>query len=88
MDGGTSSLGEFFAGAVGRVGSDARDAIEALARQQGTLEVARGLQQQQSGVSTDEELISLTQAQTAYAAAARFATTIDEVIQTLLGMAS
>jgi flagellar hook-associated protein 1 FlgK len=88
MDGGTSSLGDFFAGAVGRVGSDARDAIETLARQQGTLEVARGLQQQQSGVSTDEELISLTQAQTAYAAAARFATTIDEVIQTLLGMAS
>jgi flagellar hook-associated protein FlgK len=37
-------------------------------------------------VSTDEELIALSQAQTAYAAAARFVTTINDLIGTLLLM--
>jgi flagellar hook-associated protein 1 FlgK len=86
MSGGTASFTDFFGAAVGRVGSAARDAIEAADRQQATVAVVSGFQQQASGVSSDEELIALSQTQTAYAAAARFVTTIDDVIQTLLAM--
>jgi flagellar hook-associated protein 1 FlgK len=87
MDGDTATFAESFAATVGRVGSATRDAIDALDRQRATVELARGLAQQASGVSTDEELVALTQAQTAYAAAARFATTINDIIATLLAMA-
>jgi flagellar hook-associated protein 1 FlgK len=86
MNGSTSTFGDFYGAAVGRVGSLARDATQALERQQASVQLVRGLQQQTSGVSTDEELISLTQSQTAYAAAAKFATTINDIIETLLQM--
>jgi flagellar hook-associated protein 1 FlgK len=39
-----------------------------------------------SGVSTDEELVSLTQAQQAYSAAAKVITTASAMAQTLLDM--
>lgn len=84
MSGATSTFTDFYGAAVGRVGSLARDATQALERQQAAVQLVQSLQQQTSGVSTDEELISLSQSQTAYAAAAKFATTIDEIIQTLL----
>jgi flagellar hook-associated protein FlgK len=71
---------------VSGIGSAARDAGEAVDRQQAATQLVAGLQQQAEGVSTDEELIALSQTQTAYAAAARFATTINDVIETLLEM--
>jgi flagellar hook-associated protein 1 FlgK len=37
-----------------------------------------------SGVSTDEELTHLIEAQSAFSAAARIVTTVDEMMQTLL----
>ncbi len=86
MSSGTATFTEFYGGAVGRVGSLARDAGQALERQQAAVQLVQSLQQQTSGVSTDEELISLNQSQTAYAAAAKFATTIDDVIKTLLAL--
>jgi flagellar hook-associated protein 1 FlgK len=88
MSSGTATFVDFFGATVGRVGSEAGDAIDALERQEAAVHLVESLQQQAAGVSSDEELISLTQAQTAYAAAARFATTIDEIIQTLLQMAA
>ena len=48
------------------------------------LQVVQNLQQQVSGVSSDEEMINLSQSQTAYAASARFATTVNELIAALL----
>jgi flagellar hook-associated protein 1 FlgK len=60
--------------------------MDALDRQTAAVQVVTGFQQQVSGVSTDEELIALSQAQTAYAAAARFVTTINDIMDTLLGM--
>ncbi|HEX6039232.1 flagellar hook-associated protein FlgK [Longimicrobium sp.] len=39
-----------------------------------------------SGVSTDEELVTLMRHQQAYAAAARLVTTVDEMMQAVLGM--
>jgi flagellar hook-associated protein 1 FlgK len=86
MSAGTATFGEFYGPFVAGIGSATRDANEAVERQQAATRLVEGLQQQAAGVSTDEELIALSQTQTAYAAAARFATTIDEVIQTLLRM--
>lgn len=84
--GGTDTLAGAYAKLVSRVGGDAREAENASDRQDTSLQLAKSFQDQVSGVSTDEELISLTQSQHAYAAAARFVTTIDEVIQTLLAI--
>jgi flagellar hook-associated protein 1 FlgK len=86
MSGGTASLSDFYGAIVSSIGSAARVAGEGVERQQAATQLVEGLQQQAEGVSTDEELISLSQTQTAYAAAARFATTINDVIESLLQM--
>jgi flagellar hook-associated protein 1 FlgK len=88
MGSGTATFTDFFATTVGRIGSQMRDATQALDRQQTSVQVVQNLQQQTSGVSTDEEMINLTQSQNAYAAAARYATTIQSVLDTLLQMAT
>lgn len=86
LSAGTATFTDFFGTSVGRVGSATRDAEDALERQTAAVQTVFGFQQQVSGVSTDEELVSLSQTQTAYAAAARFATTINDIIGTLLLM--
>ena len=86
MGGGTATFSDFFATAVGRVGSQMREATDAVDRQESAVQVVQSLQQQTSGVSTDEELIALTQAQDAYAAAAKFIITVQNMIQSLLDM--
>jgi flagellar hook-associated protein 1 FlgK len=88
MAGGTATFTDFYGAIVSGIGSAARTASEGVDRQQAATQLVESMQQQAEGVSTDEELISLSQAQTAYAAAARFATTINDVIETLLQMAT
>lgn len=83
---GTATFTSFYGSLVGRLGSQTRDAAEALDRQQAAVQVVQGLQQQVSGVSTDEELIALTQSQNAYAAAAKYVTTIQDLLETLIRM--
>jgi flagellar hook-associated protein 1 FlgK len=82
---GTQTFTDFYGATVARVGSQTRGASEGVTRQQAAVQVVEGLQQQVSGVSTDEEMINLSQSQAAYAAAARYAAVINEMIQTLLG---
>lgn len=86
MNGGTDTFTDFYGTLVSRVGSDRRDTGDAADRQQDAVRLVETLQQQVSGVSTDEELIALTQSQHAYEAAARFVRTVDELLQTLLGI--
>jgi flagellar hook-associated protein 1 FlgK len=86
--GGTDTVGGAYAALVARVGGRAQQATLDSDRQGASLEQTRNVQAQVSGVSTDEELISLTQSQHAYAAAARYITVIDEVVQTILAMAT
>jgi flagellar hook-associated protein 1 FlgK len=86
MAGATQTFTEFYGSTVARVGTQARDAAEGVSRQEAAVRVVQSLQQQVSGVSTDEEMINLSQSQTAYAAAARYATTVNELIVTLLEM--
>ena len=86
MASGTQTFTDFYGATVARVGSEARDAAEGVSRQEAAVRVVQGLQQQVSGVSTDEEMINLSQSQSAYAAAARYATTINALMNTLLNM--
>ncbi len=88
MSGGTATYSTFYGALVGTVGSQAKTANDDVTREQSAVELVQNLQQQTSGVSTDEELVNLSQAQTAYAAAARIATTVNDMIQTLLAMAT
>lgn len=74
---------EFYATLVSGVGSKTRDASQAVDRQEAAVQLVENLQQQTAGVSTDEELVILTQAQHAYAAAARYVSTINDVLDTL-----
>lgn len=84
MTAGTQMFTDFYGAFVGRIGSLTQTAIEDVTRQRAAVQVVENLQQQVSGVSTDEEMINLSQSQTAYAAAARFATTMNTLIGTLL----
>jgi flagellar hook-associated protein 1 FlgK len=86
MSGGTANFSDFFGTTVARVGSQMSEANDAVDRQQAAVQVVQALQQQTSSVSTDEEMIGLTQSQDAYAAAAKYIGTVQEMIKTLLNM--
>jgi flagellar hook-associated protein 1 FlgK len=88
MGGGTATFSDFFGTAVGRIGSLASQANDAVDRQGAALQAVQSLQQQTSAVSTDEEMIALSQAQNAYAAAAKYIGTVQTMIQSLLDMMS
>ena len=88
MNGGTATFGDAYGTTVARIGFQARDARQGLDRQQAAVEVVQNMQQQTSGVSTDEELMNLTQSQNAYAAAARYVTTVQSMLDTLLRIAT
>ena len=84
MAAGTQTFTDFYGSAVARVGSLTQSATQDVSHQEAAVQVVQGLQQQVSGVSTDEEMINLSQSQAAYTAAARYATTVNDMIQTLL----
>jgi flagellar hook-associated protein 1 FlgK len=86
MTAGTQTFTDFYGSTVARVGSLTQDATEGVTRQQAAVRVVQGLQQQVSGVSTDEEMINLSQSQAVYAAAAHYASTVNDMLQTLLNM--
>jgi flagellar hook-associated protein 1 FlgK len=84
MLGDTQTFTDYYGALVGRIGSQMQTATEGVTRQEAAVAVVQNLQQQVAGVSTDEEMINLSQAQTAYAAAARYTTTMNEIIVSLL----
>jgi flagellar hook-associated protein 1 FlgK len=86
MSSGTATFSDFFGTTVSRVGSQMHEANDALDRQQAAVQVVQSLQQQTSSVSTDEEMIALTQSQNAYAAAAKYIGTVEDMMKTLLDM--
>ncbi len=71
----------------GRVGLDGKLAGEALERQDALSSDIRARRDSVSGVSLDEEAINLLRFQEAHNAAARLATTVDEMIRTILSIA-
>ena len=81
-----TSFGDYYRDFVTRVGVDTDSANTASNIHQTLASNANTRRLSVSGVSTDEELISITKFQQAYAAAAKVITTADEMARTILDM--
>lgn len=82
----TGSFSSIFNSIVGDAGRGVRAAEDALVTQQAILEQAMAQRDAVSGVSLDEEAISLLQFQKSYEAAARFLKIADDLTQTILSL--
>lgn len=83
---GQTSFGEYYRDFVTRLGVATNDSASSATVYQTLAQNTDSQRQSVSGVSTDDELIALTQRQQAYAAAAKIITTASAMGQTLLDM--
>ena len=79
-----SSIPDFFSSLVAKLGVDSQEAQRMHANQMVLHEHLVSRQQSVSGVSLDEEISDLIRFQHAYGAAARFITTLDESLSTVI----
>jgi len=84
MVGSLRSFDDHFAEAVARIGLSGERAREASATHQGIAKELRDLRQSLSGVNMDEELANMIKFQHGYAAAAKFVTAVDEMLDTII----
>jgi flagellar hook-associated protein 1 FlgK len=82
----TRTLGEYYAGIVGTLGSDVNSAKNAVQAQALVLTELEGRRGQISGVSIDEEVTNLLRFERAYQANARVISTVDGLLQQLLSI--
>jgi flagellar hook-associated protein 1 len=82
----TGSFSSIYTSIVGDAGRGVRSAEDALVTQQAILSQAMAQRDAVSGVSLDEEAISLLQFQKSYEAAARFLKIADDLTQTILSL--
>lgn len=85
-NGNTATLVDSWGDFVNQVGSDARNAQHASTVGGDIVREVEALRDQVSGVSLDEEAMNLLKFQRAYEANARFFTTVDGMLSTLLNM--
>jgi len=86
MGGGTATFDDFYNSLAGDVGSDVYQA-EVNGNHQTTVNQQLATYRQEvSGVSLDEEMVDLVQFQSAYEAAAKLVTTVDEMLENLIAM--
>lgn len=83
---GTASFSDFYSGAVGDVATQVQYAQDDATVQQTLVSNADQQRQSVSGVSTDDELISVIQHQHSYQAAARLVSVVDDMTQTLIDL--
>lgn len=76
----------YFTETVVQVGMVTQEAMQFEENQARIVDSLTQQQQSVSGVSLDEEMTSLIQFQNAYDAAARYLSTVDELLQSLIGM--
>jgi flagellar hook-associated protein 1 FlgK len=81
---GTQTASDFYAGFVGLIGSDTRQASEMATNQALVVDHLRTRRESISGVSLDEEATDMIRFQHAYQAAARVINAVDEMLDTLI----
>jgi flagellar hook-associated protein 1 len=86
LDGNTATLNDAWASFVYQVGADARAAVSRRDTQAAMIREVDAIRDQVSGVSLDEEALNLLKFQRAYEANARFFTTVDSMLVTLLNL--
>jgi flagellar hook-associated protein 1 FlgK len=83
---GNATFDSYYNSLVGDVGQDATSANFNYEHQTSMVNRLENQRQEISGVSLDEEMVNLVKFQHAYNAAAKIITTVDEMMQTILGM--
>ncbi len=83
---GDSSFGEYFSLMIGRISRDINSLENDLELQEMVTLQSENFRQSVSGVSIDEEMVSLIQWQRAFEASAKMVSTIDEMMQTILAL--
>jgi len=86
MDGGSSTLNANFAAIVGRIGRQVADSASDLDHQNAILTNVTNRRESVSGVSIDEEMISLMKFQMSYAAAGRLLKTTSDILDILMNL--
>ncbi len=86
MANGTQTLESYYCTVVGTLGLESEDATNSYELAEDLLLQSETNNESVSGVSLDEELVSMLSYQKAYSAAAQFITVIDECLQTILDM--
>jgi flagellar hook-associated protein 1 len=81
-----STIVEFYASLIYRVGSDEKTAEDGVQTQNDTLEGMKNLRDSLSGVNMDEEAANIIKFQKAYEATAKYAKVIDTLSDVVLGM--
>jgi flagellar hook-associated protein 1 FlgK len=84
MEGGTSTIREFYGGIIGRLGIETSQASNYYDNYELLLQQIENQRQSVQGVSLDEEMTNLVKFQNAYDAAARVITAMDEALDTLI----
>ena len=84
LNGNTSTLSDGWGNIVYSVGSDAQGAVNARDTHETITREIDALRDQVSGVSLDEEALNLLKFQRAYEANAKFFSTIDSMLETLM----
>lgn len=86
MSGGSATLDDFYNGLVSDVGRLVGQA-DVNAEHQSTVSVQLAAYREEvSGVSMDEEMVNMVQFQSAYNAAAKLVSTVDEMLESLIAM--
>jgi flagellar hook-associated protein 1 FlgK len=86
MSGGTATAAEAWSNLVYRVGSDLSSAQATSTTREAVVRQLQQMRDQASGVSLDEEASTMLKFQRAYEASARFFTTINSTLDTLMSM--
>lgn len=86
LNGGKSTLSDYYAALVSKVGSTVSSAATEYEAQTSVVTACQTQRDSISAVSLDEELVNLTLYQNAYEAAAKIMTTLDEMMQTVINM--
>lgn len=86
MDGGTSTIDDYYNTQVGQIGAVAQRAVKSQESQKNVMSQLTNIRESVSGVSLDEETTKMIEFQKTYDASARLIKTADEMFDTILNL--